>query len=229
MDSLVNKYESSWRYKVMAIGLVAIVAMCSGCDKSNIDLNSGSSESVSSLESVSSGVSDEILNKKSSDSWESIPKESSSISADGNLEYTPGIVEEPQVITLPKITEDTKITINVSDSDTTDPRFDLTRAIRSVIMMITVNPDSIPCSAKLKQQILEQPDLIPQLNDEHEFFVYSFSEVLDSDIISTSVAYYQGSNLATSLIRMNRTPDGAITILDMDKLLVFMSGGAYEA
>lgn len=133
---------------------------------------------------------------------------------------------EPEIIVLPEDSTEPEITVSVDSFSEVDPRLKYTRCVISLIDKIAEDPESVVCSEELKAQLLENPEVIPELHEEHNYFVYSMAQQSDSTQVSVTVAYYSGATLMTDLIHFNNS-DGVITITDIDELLVFLSGGAY--
>ena len=135
---------------------------------------------------------------------------------------------DQEVITMlgPKGDSDPQIEIKVEEQSETDPRLVYTKTVLALIKQVVEDIEGVVCTPALKEQMLANPKAIPELHEEHNYFVYSISQLEGSTSVSCSVGYYDNGNMVVELIKFNNN-DGLITIAETDKLLAFLSGGAY--
>lgn len=149
-------------------------------------------------------------------------------SAESSEEYVPEPHEygqEVYSILTPK--DDTlQVEVITSEQNDTDPRLDYTKVVVALIRQVESDPESVHCSENVKQQMRADPDVIPRLHERHNYFVYSISQESDSSRVSCNVGYYDNGVMVVELVEFQNN-EGLISITDVDKLLCFLSGGAY--
>lgn len=136
-----------------------------------------------------------------------------------------GITEETVEVTM-QDEDDVEVTFNAENVSELDPRKVYTDYLQSFVERISEDPDSIDCSENLKKQLLENPTVIPELNEEHNYFALATGREVGSIHVTVTTAYYKDSKLIQTHIQFVED-GGAITLADVDALLVFMSGDEY--